>query len=383
MIVRCAGIAARSAKSASGPGTGVPPCQTAALASARIAVTAAYSRSARTARKLPSRCTRITPGREGDRVRIDADEGGRRAGRPDDPGMDHAGGADVLDIGRAARDLGGDVDPRKRPADDRVARRVAIGDRLGTGASGSTSGAISPSGRRRPSGAATAPPSIRKPLRSEAEPAPGGGEEQGPHGGGGMPDRGGGILHRVAAGGVASSGVSSVSAVTRRRTRAPAPSSSAATWISRRLDALAEFRLAGHHRDGAVLADPDPGIDLRRLGQAAGQGRPGLARQPDPDEDGAADDQRARVSAVTVFLPWRGQRPGLLPGLPGRLDLCPAARRTAARIRIWVAAAAAQVQPQRGADLGFARMRVSRAAGHGPASPCRRCSSRIAPRSRR
>src|SRR5262249_8877888 len=48
-----------------------------------------------------------------------------------DPAMQHAGYAEVLDIGEAASDFVGDVDARHRPAHDGVGRRVLGLRRLG------------------------------------------------------------------------------------------------------------------------------------------------------------------------------------------------------------------------------------------------------------
>ncbi len=131
------------------------------------------------------------PGAGGDRVRVDVHEPGAGARRAHDPRMDHARRADILDIGCAARDLGGDVDPRQRLADEGVSRRIAKGDPLGH--------RCVEFDLRGDLGEREAPPVRRghraavdsQAVRRQAETAPGGVEEQGPRGRGGVPDRGG------------------------------------------------------------------------------------------------------------------------------------------------------------------------------------------------
>ena len=88
----------------------------AAAASARIALIAWNSLSATTARKLPSRTTLTTPGIFSTAAVSQSRQLRAIARRPHDAGMHHAGQAHVLHIGRAAGDLGRNVDARQRLA---------------------------------------------------------------------------------------------------------------------------------------------------------------------------------------------------------------------------------------------------------------------------
>jgi hypothetical protein len=251
---------------------------------------------------------------------LEGDEAGARAGRAYDPGMHHPRRADVLNVGRPARDLGGDVDPRQRPADEGAGAGFTQGRRLGHRCVevdfGGEFRKVQPAPVRRRDRAV----GHAQRFRPCTEPERGRLDEQRPRGGGGEPDRGGGILHRVAAGGVALVGGQLGVGGDQAQDRRIEAELLRGDLDQRRLDPLAEFGLAGEHRDAAVRIEADPGIDPRRLGEAAGQRRPGRA---DPDEERAADEQRPAGE--------RGHDPPPAAGL-GR----PAARRTAARIRMCV-----------------------------------------------
>ena len=271
-----------------------------------------------------------------DRGGVDGLQHRAGAGLAHGAGVQHAGQPDILDVGRTPRHLGRNVHPRQRGADHRVGVRVLqpVGLRglhVQRQPGGERAVAERPPVRRPHHAARRLELRVRHPELRRRCP-----DQQRPHLVGGMQDRGAAVLHRVAAGGEAlvrrAAGIGGDQLDGARGQVEPL----GRDLQQRRLQPLAQLGLAGEHRHMAVRRHPDPGIQLRRLLQAAGQRclrrrRAALLGGAGGWGDGGqrkGHDQRAAG-------PEQGAA-GEGGGHPAALPIAAAARRTARRMRAWV-----------------------------------------------
>ena len=279
--------------------------------------------------------------------------------------MHHAGQAQVLHVGDAAGHLGRDVDARQRLADHAVGRRVLeLGLRLRLDVQQLGGGELADSwrgGRRlRDDGVLR-----RQLLGRNAEARGRGADQEFARLRRGVADGGAAVLHRLAAGGVAF--VRRLGRVGRDESICPGstPSSSAATcssavlmpWPSSALPVKtvmpsASMRIQASSM-GVVRRLPGRrgGCWCRRGGSCAN----GAAGKREADDQRAAAGQQLRRDSETGVRALIAAPPG--PSAIGRCDrIARAARRTAARMRIWV--------PQRH-RLGLMCARISSSEGGG------------------
>ena len=244
--------------------------------------------------------------------------------------MQHAGQAHVLHIGHAAAHLGRNVDPRQILADQAPALlapgNVGLGRDVEREARHQL--AIAQGLPVRPGGDAV----VQLDLVGGSDEAPGGGlGQQDTDVGRGVEQRGPAVLHRMAAGRdtlvgrACRVGGDEFDVVGKDRKLIGGDLDQGG------LQPLAEFGLAGEDGDATVGADLDPRIELRIFVEIAGQavllGRPlrgALSGHGEGHDQRALAEQRASAEHRHV-LSSRTPPP-----------MAAAARRTAARMRMWV-----------------------------------------------
>ena len=207
----------------------------------------------------------------GDGVDVGGLEPRAFAGTARDAGMEHAGQPHVLHIGNAARDLGRNIDAGQVRADQTHALLAPRHVRFGLDMERQQRGqfAVAQAVAVRRMGRAI----VQLDLLDGDQPAPrrclG---QQDAHVGGGIEDGRAAVLHRMAARGDALVGRAcgiggyKLDAGWRHRKLVRR------NLDQRRLQSLAEFRLAREHRDMSVGVDADPRIEQGEFVEVAGQG---------------------------------------------------------------------------------------------------------------